>query len=117
MPKEVPEEVPAPGAPVEQRQDWFRSVLQQFGESEVGVVWNQRRQEWEAKGWMQPAVWDQCLQWIDGQWGAVDGLGQLETLPDELRYGAGAGLVKLQLWQWRQQQLGAMVGRWRQQHG
>ena len=46
---------------------------------------------------MQPAVWDQCLQWIDGQWGAIDGLGQLEALLDELRYGAGAGLVKLQL--------------------
>ena len=70
---------------MEERQDWFRSVLQQLEESEVGVVWKQRGQEWEAKGWMQPAVWDQCLQWIDGQCGAIDGLGQLETLLDELR--------------------------------
>ena len=65
---------------------------------------------------MQPAVWDQWLQWIDGQWGVVGGLGQLETLLDELRYGAGAGLVKLRLWQWRQQQFGTTVGWWRQQH-
>ena len=43
--------------------------MQQFEESEMGVVWKQRRQEWEAEGWMQPAVWDQCLEWIDGQWG------------------------------------------------
>ena len=100
---------------VEQR-DWFQLVVQRFEESEMGVVWKQRRQEWEAQGWMQPAVWDQCLEWIGEQWGAVDGLGQLETLLDELRYGAGAGLVVLQLWQWRQQQFGAAVGWWRQQH-
>ena len=116
VPEEVTEEVPAPGASVEERQDWFQSVLQKFEESEMGVVWKQRRQEWEAEGWMQPAVWDQCLEWIEGQWGAVDGVGQLETLLDELRYGAGAGLVRLQLWQWRQQQFGAAVGWWRQQH-
>ena len=40
---QVPKEVPAPGASVEQRQDWFRLVLQQFEESEADVVWKQRR--------------------------------------------------------------------------
>ena len=114
--EKVSEGVPAPGASVRERRDWFQAVVQQFEDSEMGVVWKQRRQEWEAEGWMQPAVWDQCLEWIDGQWGAVDGLGRLETLLDEIRYGAGAGLVVLQLWQWRQQQFGAAVGWWRQQH-
>ena len=60
MPPQVPdgvtEVVPAPGASVEEQQDWFRSVLQQFEGYEVGGVWKQRRQEWEARGWMQPAV-------------------------------------------------------------
>ena len=39
VPDEMTEEVPASGASVEEQQDWFRSVLQQFEGSEVGGVW------------------------------------------------------------------------------
>ena len=56
--EEETEEVPTPDASVEEQLGWFQSALQKFEESEVGVVWKQRRQEWEAKGWLQPAVWD-----------------------------------------------------------
>ena len=114
--EKVTEGVPAPGASVRERQEWFLSVLQQFEESDEGGVWKQQRQEWEAEGWMQPAVWDQCLEWMEAQWGDGAGVGPLETLLDyllgELEYGAGAGLVVLKLWQWRQQQFGAAVGWW-----
>ena len=75
MTEEEAEEVPTPDASVEEQLGWFQSALQRFEESAVGVVWKQRKRGWEAKGWVQPAVWDQCLQWIDGQWGAIDGLG------------------------------------------
>ena len=116
--EKVTEGVPAPGASVRERQEWFLSVLQRFEESDEGGAWKQQRQEWEAEGWVQPAVWDQCLEWIGGQWGrwaGAVGFGRQELM-DELQYGAGAGLVILQLWQWRQQQFGAAVGWWRQQH-
>ena len=95
--EKVTDGVTAPDASVREWQEWFLSVLQQFEESDEGGVWKQQRQEWEAEGWIPLAVWDQCLEWIGGQWGrwawAVE-FGRQELM-DELRYGAGAGLVIL----------------------
>ena len=75
---------------------WSLRVVAVVSDAGADLVWKQRRQEWEAKGLMQ-AMWDQCLLWIHEQWGKLDRFGQAEALLDELRYGAGAGLAKLQL--------------------